>query len=93
MRAVLLLSILFGVTSAAVAAEVPRFSGEGALVEGARVSSDGRFALQGELDRGEEVQRGGRFSLSARLAASELAKSTNTACVVGGVLFANGFEG
>ncbi len=76
----------------ATAAETPRFSGDGGLVEGAVESSDGRFALKAELEQGDDTQRGGRFSLDARLAVSDLAKSTTAVCTTATDIFKNGFE-
>ena len=92
MRVVLLLSMMFGVSTPLLAAETARFSGAGALVAGAAESGDGRFALKAELARSDDAQCGGRFHLDARLAVGDLAKSTTAACTAAGDIFKNGFE-
>lgn len=92
MRAALMLLMILGMSAGVLAAETPRFSGEGGLVEGSVESSDGRLALKAELERRDETQRGGRFSLDARLAVSDLAKSTTAVCTTAVDIFKNGFE-
>lgn len=92
MRAVTIWIALVATPTISLASEVPRFSGEGGLVEGSVESSDGRFALKAELEQGDATQHGGRFSLDARLAVSDLAKSTTAACTTAADIFKNGFE-
>ena len=92
MRAMTICIALLAAPAITSASEVPRFSGEGGLVEGAVESSDGRFALKAELEKGDATQHGGRFSLDARLAVSDLAKSTTAVCTTAADIFKNGFE-
>ena len=92
MRAMTICMALLATPAITSASEVPRFSGEGGLVEGSVESSDGRFALKAELEQGDATQHGGRFSLDARLAVSDLAKSTTAVCTTAADIFKNGFE-
>ena len=92
MRGPLMLVAVLIAPAFATAAEAPRFSGDGGLVEGAVESSDGRFTLKAELEQGDDTQHGGRFSLDARLAVSDLAKSTTAVCTTAADIFKNGFE-
>lgn len=92
MRRLVMWVAVLGAPAFATAAETPRFSGDGGLVEGSVESSDGRFALKAELEQGDDTQRGGRFSLDARLAVSDLAKSTTAVCTTAVDIFKNSFE-
>lgn len=76
---------------AACSAEVPRFSGEGLLVESVARSEDGRYTLAADLRARADRQGGGRFDIAADLVASDQAKAATAACTPG-LLFANGFE-
>lgn len=93
MRALTILAMLAAASTDATAADAPRFSGDGALVEGMAESADGRFALQAGIEAGDDdTQRGGRYSLDARLAVGDLAKSSMGACTTAGDIFKNSFE-